>query len=113
MEGQITTAQLALLLTAVGIFVSVLSTLGMFLLQRLFGGGDTLRDQVHALALAQKDMEARIGGHVRDQYATKDDIRRLEGAISTFGESQKQYHESLLAVLQPLANQLIVSPVVR
>lgn len=111
--GEITTAHIAILIGVVGLFSPIATGVAILFLQRLFGGGDSLRNQVHAIELAQKDMEARIRGHVGDQFATKDDIRRLEGLIANFGESQKQYHESLLAVLQPLANQLIVSPVVR
>lgn len=111
--GGFTTTQIMLLVGIMGLFSPIMTGLVLLFLNRLFGGGDTLRNQVHQLELAQKDMEARIGGHVRDQFATKEDIRRLEKSIDNFNESQKQYHESLLTVLKPLADQLIISPVVR
>ena len=75
--GEMTTGHVALLLTAFGLGVPVLTALAMFLLQRLFGTGDKagaeideLKEKVHALELAQ------VG-----QYATKQDVESLRRDI--------------------------------
>ncbi len=54
MDGtQITTAHLALFIAAMGVVSSVGAGLMLFFLNRLVGGGDELRNKVHALELAQ------------------------------------------------------------
>lgn len=99
MEGQITTAQLALMLTLVGIFVSVLSTLGMFLLQRLFGSGDkagaeitTLRDRLHAVEL----------GMVA-QYATRSEMEMFRNEVRTQFEALRKDVNKILSHFSPNA----------
>ena len=74
---------------------------------------DTAAQSIHALELAQRDMEARIHGRVGDRYATKDDIQRLTDKVGDMAEAQRQYHESLQAILRPLADQLVVGTVRR
>ena len=78
----------------------------MMVLNRIFGGGDQLRAQVHALALAMKDAEAKIRDHSDTQYATKDDVKRLEKTIEGLDRSMQNYTNAVTAVLGPIANQL-------
>ena len=78
----------------------------MMLLNRIFGGGDQLRAQVHALALAMKDTEAKIRDHSDTQYATKEDIKRLEKTIEGLDRSMQNYTDAVTTVLGPIANQL-------
>ncbi len=75
--GEITTAHLALIFTALAIIVPILTALAMFLLQRIFGAGDRsgeeideLKDKVHALEVLQ------VG-----QYATRQDVESLRRDI--------------------------------
>lgn len=120
MEGtQITTAHLAVFIAAGGIVTSVGTALALFLLQRLFGSGDKagveideLKDKVHALELAAERAHNHTREHVAAQFATKTDIAELKETVRGFAQSQQQYHEALMTLLTPIANQLIgVSPV--
>ena len=106
---QITPAHIMMIIGVFAIVVPILTVIGMFFLNRLFGSDDALKNQVHALELAQMAMEARIGASVRDEYATKEDIRRLEASIGQLGESQRQYTEAVQAMLKPIAAQLVIS----
>ncbi|GEM_PF-7108719 len=99
--GEITVGHLALFVTVGGIVVSLLSTLGIFLLQRIFGSGDRsnaeideLKEKVHALELAQ------VGN-----YATKQDMESLRRDIR--GEFDR-----LAKMLQPVFRQLNVNAVI-
>ncbi len=51
--GEITPAHVMMVLGAFGLVVPVLTAVALFLLNRLFGGGDDLRNKVHALEIAQ------------------------------------------------------------
>ena len=108
---QITPAHVMMVIAVLAIVVPIFTVIGMFFLNRLFGSDDALKNQVHALELAQMAMEARIGANVREEYATKDDIRRLETLIGQLGESQRQYTEAVQTLLQPIAAQLVVGAV--
>lgn len=111
---EISTAHIALFLAGMGIVSSVGTALALFLLNRLFGGGDDLRNKVHALELAAEKSQNHTREHVAAQYATKGDIRELKEQLQEFSRSQSQYHEALMTLLTPIANQLIgVSPVRR
>lgn len=117
--NEITTAHVALFIAAMGIVSSVGTALGLFLLQRMFGAGDKsgneideLKDKVHALELAGLNAQNHTREHVAAQYATKGDIGELKETVRGFAEAQRQYHEALMTLLNPIANQLIgVSPV--
>lgn len=119
--NEITTAHVALFIAAMGIVSSVGTALGLFFLQRVFGAGDKsgdeideLKDKVHALELAGLNGINQTREHVASQFATKEDIRRLERHLESFSTAQAQYHETLQNILKPLADQLIgVSPVRR
>ena len=106
---QITPAHIMLIIGVLAIVVPIFTVIGMFFLNRLIGSDDALKNQVHALEVAQMAMETRIGANVRGEYATKDDIRRLEASISQLGESQRQYTEAVQAMLKPIADQLVIS----
>lgn len=100
MSGEITTAHLALGLTILGMVTSAGTALGLFALQRLFGGGDKagaeideLKEKVHALELAQ------VG-----QYATKQDVESLRRDIR--GEFDR-----LAKMLAPVFSQFHANPV--
>ena len=117
--NEITTAHIALFIAAMGIVSSVGTALGLFLLQRMFGAGDKsgeeikeLKDKVHALEVAGLNGLNQTREHVASQFATKGDIGELKETFRGFAESQRQYHEALMTLLSPIANQLIgVSPV--
>jgi hypothetical protein len=106
---QITPAHIMMIIGVFALIVPILTAIAIFFLNRFSGSGDALRNQVHALEIAQRDMEARIGANVRGEYATKDDIRRLEATIGQFCESQRQYTEAVQAMLKPIAEQLVIS----
>lgn len=82
--NEISTAHIALFLTGMGIVSSVGTALVLFLLNRLFGGGDDLRNKVHALELAQvaqyvtrADMET-FRAEVRGQFmALRADVNKM------------------------------------
>lgn len=117
--NEITTAHIALFIAAMGIVSSVGTALGLFLLQRMFGAGDKsgeeikeLKDKVHALEVAGLNGLNQTREHVASQFATKGDIGELKETVRGFAEAQRQYHEALMTLLSPIANQLIgVSPV--
>ncbi len=50
---QFTTTHMTMLIAVASIVTSVGTAIALFLLQRLFGGGDDLRNKVHALEIAQ------------------------------------------------------------
>lgn len=50
---QFTTTHMTMLIAVASIVTSVGTAIALFLLQRLFGGGDYLRNKVHALEIAQ------------------------------------------------------------
>lgn len=116
---ELTTAHVALIFTALALIVPVLTALAMFLLQRLTGAGDKsgveidgLKNKVHALELAGLNGLNHTREHVAAQYATKEDIRNLEAQMVKSLEAQGRYHDALMTLLTPIANQLIgVSPV--
>jgi hypothetical protein len=120
MEGtQITTAHLAIGVAMVGVMAAIGTPIGLFLLQRMFGSGDKaageikeLKDKVHALEVAGMTGLIQTREHVAAQFATKTDIAELKETVRGFAQSQQQYHEALMTLLTPIANQLIgVSPV--
>jgi hypothetical protein len=121
MDGtQITTAHLAVFIAAGGIVTSVGTALALFLLQRLFGSGDKagaeideLKDKVHALELSAERAQTNAREHVASNFATKDDIKRLERHLEGFATAQREYHETLQTILRPLADQLTVAAVRR
>lgn len=111
-DNSITPADVMMLVGVVAIVMPVLTALGLFLLNRLFGGDDDLRNKVHALELAAEKSQNHTREHVAAQYATKGDIGELKETVRGFAEAQRQYHEALMTLLNPIANQLIgVSPV--
>lgn len=117
--NEITTAHIALFIAAMGIVSSAGTALVLFLLQRMFGAGDKsgeeikeLKDKVHALEVAGLNGLNQTREHVASQFATKGDIGELKETVRGFAEAQRQYHEALMTLLSPIANQLIgVSPV--
>jgi hypothetical protein len=114
MGGEITTAHVAIVLAL------AMPVLTVFL-QRWLGVGAesrtemaTIREKVHALELAGMAAQTNTREHVAAQYATKGDITELKEQLRTYGDAQRQYHEALMTLLTPVANQLIgVSPVRR
>jgi hypothetical protein len=117
--SDVSTSHVALILTVFGIGMPTLTAIALFLLQRLFGSGDKagaeideLKDKVHALELAAERAHNHTREHVAAQFATKTDIAELKETVRGFAQAQQQYHEALLALLTPIANQLIgISPV--
>mgnify|MGYP000845569870 CR=1 FL=1 len=89
--GEITVGHLALFVTIGGIVVSMLSTLGMFLLQRLFGTGDnaaadqrsleqrvTKLESERALHESEKELQRfRMMEHVAEAFATMKQVDEL------------------------------------
>lgn len=103
-------------------YPEVVSTIMLLflILNFAFGRGDkhgkeieTLKEKVHSLDLTQRDREALIKEHVGDEYATKEDIQRIEKQIERFAESQRQYHEALMTMLHPLSKQITFSAVMQ
>lgn len=115
MGGEITTAHIALVIGVATIFTSVLTALALFLLQRLFGGGDDLKNKVHALELAVEKSQTQAREHVADRYATRDDVHRLEGVIQTaiagMNTRMSEYTAAVTAMLGPISEQLGVNAV--
>lgn len=119
--NEISTAHIALFIGGAAIISPILTALALFLLGRLFGAGDksgadivAIKDKVHALELAAEKSQNHTREHVAAQYATKGDIRELKDQLQEFSRAQSQYHETLMTLLTPVANQLIgVSPVRR
>jgi hypothetical protein len=70
MGGEITTAHVAIMVATLAVVVPIFTALAMFLLTRLFGGGDDLRNKVHALELAQVA-----------QYATRNDLETFRDEV--------------------------------
>jgi len=81
---QFTTTHMMMLIAVASLVTSVGTGLMLFLLNRLFGGGDDLRNKVHALEIAQvaqyvtrTDMET-FRTEVRGQFtALRADVNRL------------------------------------
>jgi hypothetical protein len=123
MDGtQITTAHLAVFVAAGGVVTSVGTALALFLLQRLFGTGDKagaeideLKDKVHGLELAVEKSQLTAREHIADRYATREDMRRLEGVIQAATENMNarmsEYTAAVTAVLGPIGEQLGVNAV--
>lgn len=99
-------------------------TLALLILNFAFGRGDKSSAKVDAIVARQhqqdlelRAMEANMRDHMGDKFATKTDFERLERTVTQLTdrmvEGNRQNHEALLAVLRPLADQLIVSPVHR
>ena len=102
---QLTPAHIMLIIGVFAIVVPIFTVIGMFFLNRLFGSDDALKNQVALISGGA----GRIGASVRDEYATKEDIRRMEASIAQLGESQRQYTEAVQAMLKPIADQLVIS----
>lgn len=113
--NEITTAHIALFIAAMGIVSSVGTALGLFVLQRLFGGGDDLRRKVAALEVEMVKYRSETREHVADKYVTKEDLERVErtvgASIQQLGERMQEYTQAVTAMLGPISNQLLVSPV--
>lgn len=113
--NEISTAHIAIIVGVLGLGVPVLTALAIFLLNRLFGGGDDLRNKVHALELAVERSQSTARKHIADKYATRDDVRRLEGVIQTATENMNarmsEYTAAVTAVLGPISEQLGVNAV--
>lgn len=113
--NDISTAHIALFIAAIGIVSSVGTGLGLFLLNRIFGGDDDLRNKVHALELAVEKSQSTAREHVAARYATREDVRRLEGVIQTATENMNarmsEYTAAVTAVLGPISEQLGVNAV--
>jgi hypothetical protein len=113
--SEVSTGHIALILTAFGIGMPLLTGLTLFLLQRLFGGGDELRNKVHALELAVERAQSQAREHVADKYATRDDVRRLETVIQTATETMNarmsEYTAAVTAMLGPIGEQMGINPV--
>lgn len=106
MGGEITTAHVAVMVATLGVVVPIFTALGLFLLNRLFGGGDDLQKKVHALELAQLKADTATRDHVANHYATQDDIRRLERQIDGLGTRISEYTATVAKILGPLAKRL-------
>lgn len=91
--SEITTAHLALGIAAMGVVSSVGTVVGMFILNRLFGGGDELRNKVHALEVAQVS-----------QYATRADIDAFRTEVRGQMASLRADMNRVLAHFSPNAS---------
>lgn len=114
-DNSITPAHLMMIIGVVAIVMPVLTALGLFLLNRLFGGGDDLRNKVHALELAVEKSQTQAREHVADRYATRDDVHRLESVIQTaiagMNVRMSEYTAAVTAMLGPISEQLGVNAV--
>lgn len=106
MGGEITTAHVMMMAAGLAIIVPVFTALVMFLLNRLFGGGDDLQKKVHALELAQLKADTATRDHVASHFATQHDISRLERQIEGLGTRISEYTAAVAELLGPLAKRL-------
>ncbi len=115
--NEVSTGHIALILTAFGIGMPVLTALALFLLQRLFGGGDELRRKVNALEVEMVRYRSETREHVADKYVTKEDLERVERTVESsfrqLGERMQEYTQAVTAMLGPISDQLVVSSVRR
>lgn len=115
--NEITTAHVALFIAAMGIVSSVGTALGLFLLQRIFGGGDDLRNKVNALEVEILKYRNETREHVADKYVTQDDMREfqrtIERSIEGLVARVTEHTATVTALLGPIADQLVISPVRR
>lgn len=115
--SEVSTGHIALILTAFGIGMPVLTALALFLLQRLFGGGDELRRKVNALEVEMVRYRSETREHVADKYVTKEDLERVERTVESsfrqLGERMQEYTQAVTAMLGPISDQLVVSSVRR
>ena len=113
--NEITTAHVMMMVGVVAIVMPVLTALVIFLLNRLFGGDDDLRNKVHALELAVEKAQTQAREHVADRYATRDDVHRLETVIQTaiagMNTRMSEYTAAVTAMLGPISEQLGVNAV--
>lgn len=91
--SEITTGHLMVLVGVVGLIVPVLTALALFLLQRIFGGGDDLLKKVHALELAQ------VG-----QYATRADMETFRTEVRAQFQALRADVNRMLAHYSPNAS---------
>ena len=99
--GEISTGHVALILTALGLMVPVLSALSIFLLQRLFSAGDKSGDRYDALQKSLSELTLQLA-NLRTELAQQE-IARQKDLEARFASRETQaLHEEALAFVRAL-----------